>query len=218
VRDIYVYADETGDLTMDAPKGASRYFGFGTAVFVGDHGRQLWEGLELRCRLERDGVQLPAGLHAKNDSRATWSEVFTLIRQQALRFDATLLLKERASASIKTEGPIALYRTAWFLHFRHVVQQISEPGDRLYVIAGSLQTSRKRDAIRLALKEVCAQVGTGRDIVPCIWDAASAWGIQVADYALWAVQRLVEQELESAWFERCIKPTLRSMLRPWEQA
>ena len=113
-------------------------------------------------------------------------------------------------------GPVRLYKLAWFLHFKEIAQQVSEPGDRLYVIVGSLQTSSKRGAIRQALEDVCQEVGHDREIVPCIWDAATAWGIQVADYALWAAQRLIEQGRESAWFDRCIKPTLHSVFRPWE--
>lgn len=216
--DVYLYADETGDLDMSGSLGASRFFGFGTAVFVGGHGRQLWDGMELRCRLERRGVRLPAGLHAKNDSHTTRSEVFSLIGRQAPRFDTTFLLKAKADAEIRAEGPVRLYALAWYLHFTAIAQEISEPGDRLYVIVGSLQTSNKRGAIRQALEGVCKQVGQDREIVPCIWDAASAWGIQVAHYALWATQRLVEQGRDSPWFERCIKPTLRSVFRPWEQA
>jgi hypothetical protein len=30
--------------------------------------------------------------------------------------------------------------------------------------------------------------------VTCIWEAPSAWGIQSADYALWRIQRIVEDK------------------------
>ena len=38
--DVYLYADETGNLDYGGAtkQGASPYFGFGTAVFIGDHG------------------------------------------------------------------------------------------------------------------------------------------------------------------------------------
>lgn len=50
-----MYADETGDLDMSGSAGSSTYFGFGTAVFTRNHGQELWEGLQLRCRLEQRG-------------------------------------------------------------------------------------------------------------------------------------------------------------------
>jgi hypothetical protein len=214
--DLYMYADETGDLDMTGSAGASRYFGFGTAVFSDGHGHQLWEGLQLRCALEARGVRLPRGFHAKNDSHATRTEVFDLIRRQGPRFDTTFLLKANAYDRIKRQGPVSLYKMAWFLHFKEVSRQVSRSGDRLYVIIGMLQTNNKRDAIRHALEDVCAQVGD-REIVPCIWDAPSSWGIQVADYGLWAVQRRLEGR-PCSWFDTCVSPTLESTFTPWGMA
>ena len=53
---------------------------------------------------------------------------------------------------------------------------------------------------REALQEVCAQLATDREIVLCSWDAASNWGVQVADYGLWVVQRHLEGRT-SRWLE-----------------
>jgi hypothetical protein len=60
-------------------------------------------------------------------------------------------------------------------------------------------------------------LGRGRTIVPCIWDAQTSWGIQVADYALWAVQRVLEDR-KCPWFETCVEPTLRTTFLPWGRA
>lgn len=215
--EIYMYADETGDLDMTESPGASTYFGFGTAVFSREHGAELWEGLRLRCHLEKRGVRLPKGLHAKNDSPATRAEVFDLIRKQAPRIDTTFLLKGRAYDSIKSAGPARLYKMAWYLHFKEIARRVANPGDTLYVIIGSLQTHNKRDAIRHALEDVCAQVARGRTIVPCIWDAQTSWGIQVADYALWAVQRVLEGR-RCTWYGPCVEPSLKTTFLPWGQA
>jgi hypothetical protein len=216
VSDVYMYADETGDLDMTGAAGASRYFGFGTAVFPDDHGRYLWEGLTLRCDLESRGVRLPRGFHAKSDSHSTRSQVFDLIRRQRPRLDTTFLLKANAYQRIKDAGQVRLYKMAWYLHFKEIARQVTRPGDRLFVIIGMLQTNNKRDAIRHALEDVCSQI-TGRTIVPCIWDAPSSWGIQVADYGLWAVQRVLEGR-DCPWFDTCISPTLRSTFTPWGRA
>jgi hypothetical protein len=202
--EVYMYADETGDLDMSGSVGSSNYFGFGTAVFTSDHGAELWDGLQLRCRLEERGVRLPKGLHAKNDSPMTRGEVFDLIRTQAPRLDTTFLLKRNAYERIKQAGQVYLYKMAWFLHFKEIARRVTTPGDTLYVIIGSLQTSNKRAAIRHALEDVCQQVGRGRTIVPCIWDAQTSWGIQV--------------DRKCPWFETCVGPTLRTTFLPWGRA
>lgn len=212
-----MYADETGDLDMSGSAASSRYFGFGTAVFARDHGTELWEGLNLRCQLEKKGVRLPRGLHAKNDTPATRSEVFDLICRQAPRLDTTFLLKANANSKIKQAGQVRLYKVAWYLHFKEIARQVTQADDTLYVIIGSLQTNNKRDAIRHALEDVCTQSASDRTIVPCIWDAPSSWGIQVADYALWAVQRVLEAR-RCVWYEPSVKPNLRSTFTPWGRA
>lgn len=212
--DIFIYADETGDLDMSGSPASSNYFGFGTAVFRDGHGDELWEGLRLRCRLEANGIHLPAGMHAKNDSRATRNDVYDLIRSQAPRFDTTFLLKRNAYPRVLLAGPVRLYKLAWFLHFKHIVFEVSEPGDSIFVIVGSLQTHNKRQAIRHALEDVCEQSARNRNVTPCIWDAASSWGIQVADYGLWACQRVMENR-DCPWFATSVQPTLESNFTPW---
>lgn len=215
--EVFGYADETGDLDMSGSTGSSRYFGFGTAVFPDGHGRQLWEGLRLRCRLEQSGIRLPRGMHAKDDSRATRSEVFELIGRQGPRLDTTFLRKGNAYERVKSRGPTYLYKPAWYLHFKEIVRQVSRPGDTVFVVAGSLQTHNKRQAIRNGLEEVCDQLSHDRDIVPCIWDAPSSWGIQVADHGLGAAQRIIEGR-ECPWYEPCVRPHLRSFFAPWGTA
>jgi uncharacterized protein DUF3800 len=214
--DVYMYADETGDLDMRSSFGASRYFGIGTAVLPDGHGDRLWEGLKLRCHLEGRGVRLPRGFHAKNDSRATRAEVFTVIQRLRPRFDTTFLLKARASKSVIKRGQVDLYRTACYLHVKRVADLVTRPGDRLFVIVGSLQTHNKRDAMRHALQDACSSIG-GRTIVLCIWDAPSSWGLQIADYGLWATHRVLEGR-DCPWFATCVGPTLRSIRAPWGRA
>ena len=156
------------------------------------------------------------GLHAKNDSPATRNEVFELVRTQAPRLDTTFLFKRNALDRVRQAGQIRLYKLAWYLHFKEVARWVTRPGDTLYVIIGSLQTNNKRDAIRNALEDVCRQV-EGRTIVPRIWDAQTSWGIQVADYALWAVQRVLEGRA-CPWYEPCVRPSLRTTFFPWGRA
>jgi len=96
-------------------KKRSKYFGLGQATFYGHHGRQIWEGTRLRFVLESEGIQLPGGLHAKNDHPKTRKRVFDLIRKHKPRIDVTLLLKDKANPSVRSkidEGEMYLYRLA----------------------------------------------------------------------------------------------------------
>lgn len=211
---IYIYADETGDLGYDSK---APYFGIGTATFVGNHASSLWEGFELRTRLEARGVSLQKGLHAKNDAARTKAEVFSVLGKQDFRLDTTFLYKENAYSYVKDRGPVYLYKTAIYQHLKLIALQVSEPGDEVFFIAGHLQTTSKRAAIGDAVRDVCSQLATDRTIVPCIWDAPSSWGIQVADYGLWSAQRVLLGR-ESFWHDTVIKPRLRSFFTPWGSA
>ncbi|HIZ37287.1 MAG TPA: hypothetical protein H9815_16040 [Candidatus Ruania gallistercoris] len=82
------------------------------------------------------------------------------------------------------------------------------------MIAGHLQTNAKRAATYQAVQAICSQIAIDRTVVPCVWDAPSSWGIQVADYALWSTQRILLGRM-SPWHTRCIEPTLRSVFKPW---
>ncbi len=68
------------------------------------------------------------------------------------------------------------------MHFKEIATQVSKLHDTLYVAAGTLGTNKRRSEARAALADVCGQVD--RNIVLCVWDASTAWGLQVADYGL----------------------------------
>ena len=211
-----MYADETGDLDFSGNPASAAYFGIGTATFAGSHGSALAQGLELRCALEAVGVELPRGFHAKNDSHRTRAEVFEALRMQAPRFDTTFLAKSGAYPYVQKYDKTRIYKLAVYMHLKWILPRILSPLDSAYVILGSLQTSGKRSAIREAVADVCMQVAglANTGIAPCIWDAPSSWGIQVADYGLWAVQRDLEGR-PCEWLDTCVKPTLASTFMPW---
>ena len=212
--EVWVYADETGNLDYGTAgkSGASDYFGFGTATFDGDHGPHLWTGLKLRATVEAQGLSLPRGFHAKDDSHATRSVMFDEIARQAPRFDATLLYKPNAYDRVRAQGEMRLYKMAWFLHLRRVAVEVAQPGDTITVVAGSFGTRARATQARAALADVCEQVQ--RDIRLCVWDASTSWGLQVADYGLWATQRRLVKG-ECSWFEACVRPSLVSTSAPW---
>lgn len=213
-----MYADETGNLDYDVEKqGASAYFGFGTAVFDRAHPEALWGGLDLRARLtdgegDRPGLQLPKGFHAVNDTPATKAATFAVIREQAPRFDSTFLYKKNAYSSVRAQGEMRLYKMAWYLHFKHVAVKATSPGDTIVVVVATLGTKRKQAEAHAALKDVCAQIN--RKYILCVWDSATSWGLQVADYGLWAMQRRLEGR-SGTWYEDYVEPSCASMYTPW---
>lgn len=157
--DVFVYADETGNLDLSGGAGASRCFGIGTATWVGDHGRQLWEGVQLRFELEAAGVRQAKGFHAKNNSGRTRAQVFHLVKRQSPRFDTTFLGKSLAYPSVIAKGQLYFFQLAWLLHFRQIALQVSDPGDRLFVIVATLHTNARKLAVAEALTDVLAQTG-----------------------------------------------------------
>ncbi|WP_396902713.1 DUF3800 domain-containing protein [Mycolicibacterium sp.] len=212
---IYMYADETGNLDYSPgdKAGATDYFGFGTAVFPEhSHGEHLYDGLKLRAQIEASGLTLPRGFHAVNDSKPTKNDMYDLIRQQAPRFDTTFLCKSRAYPHVKAQGEMYLYKMAWYLHFKEVAKWVCNPDDELCVIVGTIATASRRQLAKAALEEVCSQVN--RVIKLCYWDSATSWGLQVADYGLWAVQRHLGGKT-THWFTQSVQPTLETLYMPW---
>lgn len=213
--DIYVYVDETGNLDFDSEgkDGQSPYFGFGTATYYGDHGADLFAGLKLRADVERDGLPLPNGFHATADSHTVRNRMFQEVARQAPRFDTTFLRKSAAYPSIRAGGQMRLYKMAWYLHFKEVVNWIStDPNDRITVIAEQFGTKNRAQLAQSALSDVCRQMN--KDIHLSVWDGKSSWGLQVADYGLWAVHRDLQGK-RCSWLDPCVKPTLRSTFSPW---
>lgn len=211
--DHYLYLDETGTLDFETRPGEA-FFGVGTVHYPGNHAAAIWQGHELRCELESSGVSLPKGLHAKNDSAATRAQVYRLVAEQAPRFDGTLLRKERAYANVRSGGKVRLYKMALWLHLKHVIPAVSVRGDRIFVIVGSLKTNNKRDAIRHALEDVCGQLANTREVIPCIWDAPTGWGIQVVDYMLWRAQRDIEGKKVPPYTD-CVAALVGQPFTPW---
>lgn len=216
--DVFVYADETGNLDYDAENkaGATTYFGFGTAIFEGEHSDALWDGHVLRASVEADGHRLPKGFHAKNDMWGIRAPMLSLLAQQAPRVDATFLYKANAYDYVKARGWEYLYKYAWFMHLRYLCEHVFGPDDHLYVVVATLGTNKRQTIAREAVQDVCDQMPQ-REITLCIWDASTSWGLQVADYALWAVARNLEgNSLRD--YDRDIAPLVKSCYAPWGRA
>jgi hypothetical protein len=211
--DIYVFADETGDLGYNSEKG-SKYFGFGTASYTSGSSPNFTDAFKLRCGLEASGISIKEGFHATNDRWAIRNEIFNLIAMEPPRFDFTFLNKENAFPQVKAKGDLHLYGLAWGMHFRTIAQQVASAEDVIYCIMGDIQTKAKKREIEIVVKQIAEQV-PDRKIVPIIWNSKSSWGLQVADYGLWEAQRKLNNE-KTEWWERCVAPNHESFFLPWK--
>lgn len=212
--EYYVYLDETGTLDFGPPSSDSEspFFGFGSAIFPGEHGDAIWEGHRLRSALESRGVKIPTQFHAKDDTWETRGAVLSLVARLAPRFDATFLLKQNAFPDIVAAGKPRLYKIALFLHLKYLCTRVFMPKDRLYVVVATIGTRAMKSAAEAAIQDVAAQMP--QHVVECFWDASSAWGLQVADYLLWACQRRIMGRPLAA-YDRDVAPLVATTFFPW---
>ncbi len=211
MKDIYIFADETGDLGYT--ETSSEYFGFGTVTFEENFAESLWDGFRIRCELERQGHELKGGFHAKDDKYSIKKEIFGLISQMNLKYDFTFLTKANAIPSVKSRGELYLYKLAWFLHFKHLAKEYIHEQVQLVVIVADIQTNAKKRDLRAALRDVADQFPHVQTSL-IIWSSQSSWGLQIADYGVWAAQRNLVQGNCEYWNEHVSKLT-RSNFKPW---
>jgi len=187
---VHIFGDEAGDLTFLPPgNGVSRYFLLATVTVqdcaVGDRLLALrrdlaWQGIDLDC------------FHAVRDKPRIKYQVYELMAQSNLRIDATILDKRKAVPRLAADQA-RFYKEATFLHFKYVVPRVSTRDDDLHVVASSLQIGKKKNALHEGIGDVLRQVAGARRFVTSFADNKTDPCLQLADYAAWAVQRLVER-------------------------
>lgn len=210
---VFIYADETGNLDYNnTGSGATPYFGFGTVMYTAQHGEAMVTGLEFRARMEANGVRTERGFHAIDDTRQTRVEVMKILGDHTPRVDVTLLHKPSAYDWVKQRGQIGLYKMAWYLHFKYLATNIMNPDDEYVVVISSIGTAAFNKQATEAIQDVCNQFD--RKITICNWESRTAWGLQVADYFLWAVQRQVLRG-DVTGYERWVEPHVKTCFRPW---
>ena len=81
-------------------------------------------------------------------------------------------------------------------------------------MAATLGTGKKKKAAREAIAQVCNQFPK-LNMTLCTWDSSSSWGLQVADYTLWTVQRRIVKDHCDNY--ATVFPLLRTCFHPREQ-
>lgn len=186
---VYLFADEAGDFTFRRKQGASRFFIIGTVTMEDcSTGDRL---VALRRELIWRGHILEV-FHASADRQAVRDEVYDLIANSDVRIDATILEKAKAQPHLRQDHP-RFYKQAMFMHLKYVLPQITQPRDRLVVVASSLQIKKKKGALADAVEDVVDQAARVSRYVTGFHAAATDPCLQIADYATWAIQRKWEQ-------------------------
>jgi hypothetical protein len=171
------------------------------------------ELLELRRGLAiRDRYPL-SEFHANNDKQRIRDLVFDVLRRADLRVDATILDKPKTQDHLRS-APLRFYKQAWFLHFKYVAPRIASARDDLLVVASSLQINRKKRAIHDAVLDVVHQVTPTTFSSTAFWPAISDPCLQVADYAVWAIQRKYESGDDRSY--TLIRDKIQSEFQPFE--
>jgi hypothetical protein len=183
---VYVFADESGNLDFSKKSGASRYFVLTTITApsceVGD------ALLRLRREMAWAGKNLNSEFHATSDEQATRDAVFATLTKFEFRVDATILEKDRV-LPVYRKTAHQFYFHAWYEHFRTLAPEIVTRGDQLLVLSASLGTKQTRSLFFEAVSSPVSWLVPSVNHRTAHWSATSDPCLQAADYCCWAIQR-----------------------------
>lgn len=211
-RVAWVYLDESGTPDWD-PSDTSPYFAFGSATFTPDRVLPFREYQQARAERR----EILNGFHAYNDSRNTRKEFFDLITDHPAQYEATFMTKGNAFDYVRTRPKIWMYKYTLYRHLQQVVPPLRARFDVVHVVAAHINMDAKQAAVRHALDDVCSQLGGSKDVRGHIWKSATSAGLQIADYALWAIQRHLLRG-DCVEYVQAVQPTLTNIHYPWGEA
>lgn len=186
----YIFTDEAGCMTFSRGANVSRYFLICT-VQMDDYSLGT-DVLALRRELAWNGIHLAADqFHATTDPEPVRDAMFGLLATKRFRVDATLLEKSKALPKLQNEQ--ALYKHAWYFHFKEIGPRVMGSDKELMLHAASIGTKKKRTAFLGAINDVVQQSLPGTTHRCSFWPAQTDPCLQVADYCAWAIQRAWER-------------------------
>jgi len=184
---IEVWGDEAGNDDF-APTGSKFFI---VATIVTSDPALANDLLALRRVLTLQGHPLHDGFHATEDRQAVRDQVFALLAQKAIRFDATIYTKSRVYDSVKKNTDY-FYKWAWFYHMRYILPRVVPQDATPFIAMATLGTRKRRALLAEAMRDVVSQCLPGRRITAAYWSSASHPCLQAVDYYTWAVGRLHE--------------------------
>jgi len=184
--DKLIFADEAGCFTFENKPGASRYFILCTVAMDDD---ALATALtKLRRELAWGGAELGDYFHACDDKQAVRDRVFDAILRHPFTIQATVMEKSKAQPKLRVTRS-RFYQYGWYYHFRHGTHGLFEPQHEALITTACLGTKKERIAFEGAVHDVMRQTMRVKDWKTDFMPAAADYGLQVADYCAWAIQR-----------------------------
>jgi hypothetical protein len=183
-----IWGDEAGNDDFGAT--GSKYFV--VATIVTQDAALSNDLLALRRVLTLQGHELHDGFHATEDLQVVRDQVFGLLAQREIRFDATVYTKSKVYDRIRKDKDY-FYKWAWFYHLRHSLPRIVPKDTNPFIAMATLGTKKRRTLLAGAIRDVVDQCLPGRKIRPAYWSSGSHPCLQAADYYTWAVGRLHER-------------------------
>ena len=185
---LEVWGDESGN--EDFGDDGTKYFI--VATIVTSDVALADDLLALRRTPSLQGYELHEGFHATEDAQAVRNQVFGLLAQRAIRFDATIYTKARVYERIKQDKDY-FYKWAWYYHLRHVLPLVVPRDASPLIVMATQGTKKRRERLAAAVRDVVNQCLLGDSIRTLYWSSASHPCLQVVDYYAWAIGRLREK-------------------------
>lgn len=189
--DLYVFADEAGELAFQA-KSSSRYFIL-TTLTVSDCpvGDAL---LNLRRQLAWEGVETHPSFHATEELQPVRDRVFSVLQQHEFRIDATIFEKAKANPNVRQSAD-RFYRFAWDYHLRYLAQRaIPSATSRLLLVPATIaERKHKQELFTTAVRTVVSEIPLAAPPQLAFWMGRSDPCLWAVDYCCWAIQRKWER-------------------------
>lgn len=188
--DLYVFADEAGELAFHAK--SSRYFILTTLTVpdcsIGD------ALLALRRHLAWEGIETHPEFHATEELQQVRDRVFDVLQQHDFRIDATIFEKAKVRPDIYRSTD-HFYQFVWYYHLRHLAREAIPASTTRLLLAPATIADRKRkqEQFTTAVRNVVSQLRLAAPPQLAFWMARTDPCLWAVDYCCWAIQRKWER-------------------------
>jgi hypothetical protein len=216
---MLLFGDEGGNPGDFTDRADDRHFLVVTVSVADFSWFDQLEAVAQRLR-ERFGIAaIGRPFHAHKDRPEVKREVLTLLSQQIMRIDATIVDKRRLGPLWKERR--RLYAAIWAAHLVHPLPQLHPQSEPVEVVIASIGTKSEMRAFRRGADRAVAQASAEAATYPAVLglgvlgrmqlgtpamvvtsrtaNAGAEPGLQVADYCTWAIRRRWERPSEPAW-------------------
>lgn len=189
---LYVFLDEGGN--FDFSKNGSKFFTLTSVVKYRPF--QIAPILDhLKYDLIETGLDLEY-FHASEDRQLIRNQVFAAIQQfaETLRIDSLIVEKRKVGPALRDEQHFYPRMLGYLLSYLLGHTDFRDVGE-IIVITDNIPVRKKANAIEKAVKKTLSQMlPQGMQYRVLHHASKSSFGLQVADYCNWAIQRKWERE------------------------